>query len=293
MRRDWPPVERFGMDTISLAGTLEVKLEAMARAGFRQVMLSARDVVGHPAGVSGAARAVAGSGLTVTGFQVLRDFEGLDDQLHAYKLDIAKAMIEMAAAVGAPLLLTCSSVSRHATGAHERLAEDLHKLAMLALPFGIRVAYEALSWGLHVSDYRDAWAIVRRVDCPTLTLALDSFHMLATASPFEELSEIDPERISLVQLSDFMWQEVRTAEERLTTARTFRVFPYEGVHSSQLLALIQALEAMGYTGPYSFEVFNDDYTQLPPRVVAERARTSARRLAETVLAHREPPVASA
>ena len=67
----------FGMDTITLPGTLEAKLEAMQRAGFEQVMLKANDLVGHPGGVEAAVRAVKASGLRVTGFQVLRDFEGL------------------------------------------------------------------------------------------------------------------------------------------------------------------------------------------------------------------------
>ena len=42
---------------------------------------------------------------------------------------------------------------------------------------------------------------------------------------------LDPEKIFLVQLADFMWQEIRSVEESITTARTFRVFPGEGVHA--------------------------------------------------------------
>ena len=38
----------FGMDTASLAGSLESKLAAVRQAGFSQVMISASDVVGHP-----------------------------------------------------------------------------------------------------------------------------------------------------------------------------------------------------------------------------------------------------
>jgi 2-keto-myo-inositol isomerase len=65
-----------------------------------------------------------------------------------------------------------------------------------------------------------------------------------------------------------MWQEIRTAEERIETARHFRVFPGEGVHSEELRSLLVELDGMGYRGDYSFEVFNDDYTQLPLPVVA-------------------------
>ena len=43
-------IERFGMDTITLAGPLEAKLRAVKASGFTQIMLSARDIVGHPDG---------------------------------------------------------------------------------------------------------------------------------------------------------------------------------------------------------------------------------------------------
>src|SRR5438552_16045974 len=135
-------IDDFGMDTISLAGPLEAKLRAVRDAGFAQIMLSARDVVGHPDGLDAAVTAVRDSGLRVTGFQVLRDFEGLSGHLHDYKLDIAKAMLEMCAALGAKVLLVCSSTSTHASTDPEAMPRDLRKLAMLALPPGVKVAYE-------------------------------------------------------------------------------------------------------------------------------------------------------
>jgi sugar phosphate isomerase/epimerase len=77
-------------------------------------------------------------------------------------------------------------------------------------------------------------------------------------------------------------------EERISTARTFRVFPGEGVHSEQVAALVRRLDAMGYRGDYSFEVFNDDYQQLPLPLVCERARRSADWLGEQVLRRAVP-----
>ena len=91
-----------------------------------------------------------------------------------------------------------------------------------------------------------------------------------------------------MQLADFMWQETRTFEERMATARTFRVFPGEGVHSAQLVDLVLKLDRLGYCGDYSFEVFNDDYQQLPLPVVVARARKSALWLSEDVLRRSTP-----
>jgi sugar phosphate isomerase/epimerase len=270
------------MDTITLAGTLERKLAAVRDAGFTQIMLSARDIVGHPDGEAAAVAAVRQSGLRVTGFQVLRDFEGLAGHLHAYKVDVAKAMLEMCRAVGADVLLVCSSTLTHGTGDPEALVRDLRKLAMLAIPLGIRIAYEALSWGKHVSEYPQAWDLVERADWANLGLALDSFHVLASGTALDGLERIDPGRIVLVQLADFMWQETRSPEERINTARHFRVFPGEGVHGAEVAALVRQLDEMGYRGDYSFEVFNDDYVQLPLAVVTRRARQSVKWLTDQV-----------
>lgn len=282
-------MDDFGMDTISLAGPLEAKLKAIREAGFGQVMLSARDVVGHPEGLDAAVRVVKHSGLRVTGFQVLRDFEGLSGHLHDYKIDIAKSMLEMCAALGSKVLLVCSSTSTHATQDLDHIAADLRKLAMLAVPLGIKVAFEGLSWGRTINEFTTAWDVVFRADVPNLGIGLDSFHMLAAKTPLDELEILDPEKIFLVQLADFMWQEIHSFEERMTTARHFRVFPGEGVHSEATADLVTRLYKLGYRGDYSFEVFNEDYQQLPLETVAERARKSASWLHQDVL-HKSAPL---
>ncbi len=281
-------MDDFGMDTISLAGPLEAKLKAIREAGFGQVMLSARDVVGHHDGLDAAVRAVKQSGLRVTGFQVLRDFEGLSGHLHDYKIDIAKSMLEMCAALGSKVLLVCSSTSTHATQDLDHIAADLRKLAMLAVPLGIKVAFEGLSWGRTINEFTTAWDVVFRADVPNLGIGLDSFHMLAAKTPLDELEILDPEKIFLVQLADFMWQEIHSFEERMTTARHFRVFPGEGVHSEATADLVTRLYKLGYRGDYSFEVFNDDYQQLPLPTVAQRAWKSAQWLGEDVLRRSVP-----
>ena len=269
-------LDDFGMDTITPAGSLEAKLAAMRAAGFTHAMLNAGDIVGHPGGEAAAIAAVRASGLRVTGFQVLRDFEGLSGHLHAYKVDIAKSMLGMAHALGARVLLACSSCSQHASGEREQLVRDLRKLAMLALPLDIRVAYEALSWGRHVNLLTQAWELVQEADVANLGLCIDSYHALANGAETTAAAEIDPEKVFLVQLSDFLWEETRSPQDRMETARHYRVFPGEGVHSEQVAELARVLDANGYRGDYSFEVFNDDYRQIPLAAVAERARRSVK-----------------
>jgi sugar phosphate isomerase/epimerase len=278
----------FGMDTITLAGPLSAKLRAIREAGFSQVMLSARDLVGHTDGWRAAVQEVKDSGLRVTGFQVLRDFEGLTGHLHDYKVDIAKSMLEMCAALDCRVLLVCSSTSTHASQDLDTIARDLRKLALLAVPLNIKVAFEGLSWGRTINEFTTAWDVVCRADVPNLGLGFDSYHMVASKTSLDDLDMLDPQKIFLVQLADFMWTEVRSFEERMATARHFRVFPGEGVHSDALAELVIRLDKLGYRGDYSFEVFNDDYQQIPLEAVADRARRAAVWLGEEVLRRAVP-----
>jgi sugar phosphate isomerase/epimerase len=159
---------------------------------------------------------------------------------------------------------------------------------MLAVPLNIKVAFEGLSWGRTINEFTTAWDVVCRADAPNLGLGLDSFHAVASKTPLDDLELLDPRRIFLVQLADFMWNEARSFEERMATARHFRVFPGEGVHSDALAELVLRLDKLGYRGDYSFEVFNDDYQQIPLETVAARAHRSAVWLGEEVLRRSVP-----
>ena len=135
----------------------------------------------------------------------------------------------------------------------------------------------------HGTDFRQAADLVLRVNAPNLGVAIDAFDVLASGVPLDDVDLLDPDQTFLVQLSDYMWQKIRSAEEQVATATHFRVFPGEGAHSEALAQFISRLDAIGYLGDYSFDVYNDDFLQMPPEAVSLRARRAAVWLAETVL----------
>jgi sugar phosphate isomerase/epimerase len=276
-------LDDFGMDTATLAGSLESKLAAVRHAGFSQVMISANDVVGHPSGIDTGVRAIRDSGLRVTGLEALRDFEGLDGRMHAYKVDVAKSMLEVCGRLGGRLLLAEASTSTHTAADADTIVRDLRMLAVLAIPMGIRIAFKGVSWSRKVKDFTAAGELVFRANCPNLGLAIDAFDVIAAGVSQDDLDAIDPAQIFLVQLSDYMSQEIHSAEEQTATATHFRVFPGEGAHSDGLADFVTKLDEIGYCGDYSFDVYNDDYLQVPPETVAVRAQRAAEWLGETVL----------
>ncbi|MDR2787942.1 MAG: sugar phosphate isomerase/epimerase [Candidatus Accumulibacter sp.] len=272
----------FGIDCASMAGSLETRLSAACQAGFTHVMIAAADIVGHPVSAETAVRTIHDGGLRVTGLKALRDFEGLSGKLHAYKVDVAKSMLRLCRRVGGRLLLTEASVSAHADTDPEKIARDLRKLAFLALPMGIRVAFKGLSGSRTARDFSTAAEIISLAGCPNLGLVIDVLDAIAADTPLDDLDLVFPDQIFLVQLSDFMLQEIRSADEQAAAAH-FRVFPGEGAHSEAIARFIVKLKEIGYFGDYSFDVYNTDYLQMPAETIADRARRAAEWLGETVL----------
>ena len=76
----------------------------------------------------------------------------------------------------------------------------------------IRIAYEALSWGRHVNEYPQSWDIVAATPtAPNLGLCARFVpHPRQRARRSTRWPTIDPRKIFLVQLSDFLWQEMRS-----------------------------------------------------------------------------------
>ena len=264
-------LQRFAMNTNTLAGTLEEKLRAAKAAGFGAIVLSGADLVGHPDGVDVAVELVTASGLKVSAFQMLHDFEGLSGHMLDYKIDVARSLFDMMRSVDAPLLIVASTTSPHASGDPRKIAEDLAMLGTLAALPGIRIAYGALSWGRWVNEYTSAWEAVKLADHANVGLAIDSFHVLARGTSREPFDAIPGDRIFLVQLSDYLWD----LDDLIETARHRRVFPSEGNHNVAIVDLVDRIERAGYRGDYSFDVVNDDYAHLPAPAVAARGRKAA------------------
>jgi len=170
--------------------------------------------------------------------------------------------------------MICSNVSPDSLGGIDRAAADLSELGEHAARRGLRIAFEALAWGRHINDYRDAWEAVRRADHPAVGLVLDSFHILARKTDLGAMRAIPGDRIFLVQLADAPFLEM----DYLSWSRHFRNFPGQG--DLPVLDFMAALSATGYDGALSLEIFNDQFRAGSARSVAVDGHRSLRFLAD-------------
>jgi sugar phosphate isomerase/epimerase len=269
-------LSRFAIDTVTLAGPLEDKLRVIRDAGFGGVEIWAKDLVSHPGGVPGAIAAIRGSGLRVTSFQLLKDYEGLDAHLHEYKIDIAESLLDLMDAVGAKLLVVASSTSTYASGDMEKVVADLRALSALAARRQVRIAFGAPAWAKWINEYPLVWEAVRRADRDNLGVLINAFHTLARGTPVDAIDDIPGARIFLVQLADYLGE----LQDITETADHRRAFPNESAHRDVIGTLVRRIHRAGYRGDYVFEVFNDEYLHLAPESIVGRARKAAQWLAD-------------
>ncbi|CAN7194055.1 TIM barrel protein [Bradyrhizobium sp. LjRoot220] len=244
--------------TVSLSGSLDEKLRAIAGAGFDAVEIFENDLLtfsGSPRDVGHLCRDL---GLSICAFQPFRDFEGMPEPQRARNFARAQHKFDLMRELGTDLLLICSNVSPASLGGIDRAAADFRALGELAASHGLRVGFEALAWGRHVNDYRDAWEIVRRADHKSIGIILDSFHALAPAFPVSAIQSIPADRIFLVQLAD----APKLGLDVLSWSRHFRCFPGQG--DLPVGSFMDAVAATGYSGPLSLEIFNDQFRSGSP-----------------------------
>ena len=259
---------KFSIATVSLGGALPEKLAAIAGAGFEGVEIFEADVLAHEGSPAEIGRMVRDQGLEIVAFQPFRDFEGMPEPQRSRGFERARRKFALMNELGTSRILVCSNVSPAALGGVDRAAADLRELGEIGEGFGIDVGFEALAWGRHVSDYQDAWEIVRRTGHARVGLILDSWHVLARGLPCEPIRAIPADRMTFVQLADAPSMDM----DLLQWSRHFRNFPGQG--DMPVDPFMAAVLATGYDGWLSLEIFNDRFRMASPRRIAEDGERS-------------------
>lgn len=253
------------ISSLSFSGPLEEKIVAAAKAGFAGIEIFREDIIGFDGAPEEVARLAAENGIAVLGLQSLRDFEALPEGERPWAMERAGRFLDLAARLGAPLLVVCANTRPDALDDPDRAAADLGALADMAAARGLKIGYEALASSAHVRSYLDAWEIVRKAARPNLGLVVNVVHSFAADAGLAGLDAIDPERIFLVHIAD---APITRIDQRLLT-EAFRLLPGQG--NLPVAALHAALARRGYRGPVSVEVFNEQIRALKPALIAKDA----------------------
>ena len=278
-----PPGQHRAIATVCLSGTLEDKLAAAAGAGFTGIEVFEPDLIASPWSPGELAARCADLGLSIDLYQPFRDLDSTDPARFARNLRRAERKFDVMEQLGTTTVLVCSSVSADAVADPDLLAEQLAVTAGRAGERGLRIAYEALAWGTHVSTWEASWDAVRRAGSPALGLCLDSFHVLSRDGDPAGFANLPGEKLFFLQLADAPHLRM----DVLQWSRHHRLFPGQGTFD--LTTFLAAVLSAGYAGPLSLEVFNDVYRQADPARTALDAMRSLLWLEESLVVRSPEP----
>lgn len=267
---------KTSISTISIPGDLSKKLTAIADAGFNGVELLHKDLIAFNGSPKALGDMVRTHGLSVDMLHADSGFGGMQGRLRQKSFDMIERKFDLMSALGTDLLVVTADTKGQSIGGIDRLAEDFNELGKRAAARGFRVGFEPISWATNVSDYRDAWEVVRRADHPAIGLVLDSTHVLGKGISPKDIRNIPGDRIFHVQLADAPAVQM----DREYWSCHFRSMPGEG--ELALVDFMCAVMATGYQGAISLEIVNDKYHRGLPRTIAENGYRSLIQLMDQV-----------
>ncbi len=183
-------------------------------------------------------------------------------------LERCRTLCAYARALDAPYVVAVPSLlseSPNPARVPDVAADALRAMAEVAAEYGVGIGFEFLGFeDCSVNTLAAARAIIERARRPNLGVVIDAFHYHAGGSTPEMLQELDPALLSIVHLDD---AEDRPRRE-LRDAH--RLLPGDGV--IPLRDLVHRIEALGYRGPWSIELFRPEYWTWDPVQLARVSR---------------------
>lgn len=249
--RQWPLC--LNTSTIRPAGLLE-KIDIAARTGYSAIELWTEELTRFEQSGRSLAelrRILEDSGLAVASVITLSDWmqsQGFHKEA-AYR-EVRKRL-EQAAAVGAAHIVA-SPVPDAPHLDIPLAAARYHELLEEGEAFDVRPAMEFLGFQHNVFQLEQALAIVRQAEHPHGCLVLDPFHLYRGGSGFGGVGDLSSSTIAVCHFND-----APASPPQFEQTDADRVYPGDGI--LPLESFLRDLEATGYGGFLSLELFNPQY----------------------------------
>ncbi|KAF8003738.1 hypothetical protein HF325_001186 [Metschnikowia pulcherrima] len=210
--------------TVCFEGTIWEKIDATSKAGFDAIEIMTPDL--EEATPEQIVEYCETRNLSISILQPFRDLEGYTNQgTFEERLRQFEDYLVTCRKLKSNLVLLCANCDKNSVSDLEVVVPQLRQAANLAAKYGIRIAYENLSWAAHYSHLENLVSVIELVDRDNFGICVDLFHI--------NIHDIDI----------------------LEHARNYRVFPFQGLYKNNLESL-ELLERLHYDGPLSLEVFN-------------------------------------
>ncbi len=212
------------------------------------------------------------SGIGVLSINTLEHITWRSDEDHAAILDECEKLCEISAAIGCPYVLSVPGSLRQGPKTDDETIEEsvrvLNELADIAEPHGIKIGFEFLGEaGNSVQTLDLGSRIVDLVGRESVGNVIDTYHFYAGSSSWEALEKLDPAKLFIFHIND----AEDLPKDQLNDSK--RLYPGLGILPIGHMKAM--LDAIGYDGPASVEIFRPEYWHQDPFEVAKTAKAAA------------------
>lgn len=146
---------------------------------------------------------------------------------------------------------------------HSQVAESFQRLAQEAADYDTLVGYEMMPVDVNLTSLDEVLSVT--TDVSNGGIVLDTWHVAKMDIPFDNLTQISPENLVHVELND----GYDSPEDITTQTTSQRMLPGEG--KFDVPAFIDAVQKIGYDGPWGVEVLSEYLRGLPMEPLFERS----------------------
>lgn len=256
-----PKKRRFALNTGTLLGynlSIEEEIDITAKAGYDGIeiwLMRVEKYLEEGKLLADLQKRIEDSGLTVEGAIGFAPWIVDDDAARAHGVEQMKRDMGRLAQIG------CRCIAAPASGATDKRIDDLEACGeryRVILEIGRQEGVTPLleQWGpsATLSRLSDVAAIAVAAKHPDASLLLDAYHLYKGGNDYVSLMQLNGRSMKVFHLNDYPADPPR---ERI--ADKDRVFPGNGICPFDVL--LPTLDAIGFEGAFSLELFNRKYQQ--------------------------------
>jgi sugar phosphate isomerase/epimerase len=271
---------KYALNTSTLMGhklPLDDELARIAKAGYDGVEVWVREIEAYRQGggsVEDLGKRVKDLGLAVAGAIAFAEWIVDDDAKRAAGLEQARRDMELVRALGGTHIAAPPSGATDVEGLDLRQAADRYReLLKIGREVGVMPSLEVWGFSKTMGNLADVAFVAIASGEPDATILPDVYHLYKGGSAPRGLRMLNGKALPAIHLNDYPAEPPRAEIKD-----EHRIYPGDGV--APLKEILRDLEAIGFDGYLSLELFNREYWKQDPDAVLRTGLEKMKAIAE-------------
>ncbi|MGO9114307.1 MAG: sugar phosphate isomerase/epimerase family protein [Thermoguttaceae bacterium] len=274
---------KFSLNTATIRGqklSLAEEVEIAAKAGYHAIEPWLEEIHRDVTSAGKAAdlkKRISDLGLVVPSAIGFADWISDDDARRDAGLEQWKRDADLVASIGGIRMAAPPSGAYNVALDLQRVAQRYRKLLKMSCPLGIVPELEMWGGARTLSRMSQIAYVLVEVGHADACGLLDIFHIFKGGSDFAGVRVFNGAALHVLHVNDYP-----AGSSRETANDSQRVYPGDG--AAPIVTLLRDLQAIGYNGMLSLELFNRDYWKQDALTVARTGREKIQALVERAAA---------